>query len=222
LFRINTKHAAFGLLEVLISVVILSIGLLGLASLQSKSIQSLQEGDNLATASIIANDVKQRMLANPYITAGGRAGYLALDLSTDIATAGGVVAWADDTLTNNPDITRCYSVDATESCYADGATIGNSADHITALENLALMDQVETRQLAWNLLPDGEIKICFDSSNGLNSWNCDNTAVRVDARNENVFTVRVRWNNLFTDTAQVYSIQFTAPCTNSSSTYCGN
>ncbi len=215
------KYAAFGLLEVLISAVILAIGLLGLASMQTKSIQSLQEGNNLATASMLAHEIQQRMISNPYITSVGRAGYLAADDSNNFANSAAAVTWANNTLTNSPNITRCYSADTTQSCYAPGATIGNSAAHMVALNNQMLMDQVEIRLLASKLLPDGEVKICFDSSNGLNSWSCDDTAVRIDERDENVFTVRVRWNNLFTNSPQIYSIQFTAPCIDNGVAYCG-
>lgn len=217
----KSKIRAFGLIEVLISVVILSVGLLGLASLQNRSIQTLQESDNLATASMIAREMANRMMSNRYMTAQGRQGYLATDLSGDIASAGGVPDWAADMLTTYPDITRCYSADNTESCYAAGATISNSADHIVALTNMQRMDEVEMRQLAWNILPQGEIMICFDASGASTSWACDDTATRIADRNENVFTIKVRWNNLFSNTSQMYSLQFTAECTDPGATYCG-
>ena len=214
-------HAGFGLIEVLIAVVVVSIGLLGLASLQNKTIQSVQEGDNLVSASIIAQEMAKRMISNRYMTAQGRQGYLALDLTTDIATAGGVVPWATGVQTSNPDMINCYSSDNTESCFASGATYTNSSDHINALTNMMLMDQVEMRLLAWNALPQGQIKICFDSTGAKTTWACDNVATRVASRNENVFTVKVQWTNLLTNTSQMYSLQFTAECDNSSSTYCG-
>lgn len=213
---------AFGLIEVLISIVVLAIGLLGLASLQSKSLQSIREGDNMATAAMIAQEVATRMLTNPYITNEGRAGYLATDQSGDIATAGGVSAWASDTLTNFPNITRCYAADNSESCFASGAVIHDGSAHATALNNMRLMDEVELRQLAWNLLPEGEIKICFDETNPTSTWACDDTATRIASRNENVFTVKVQWKNINSGNTQQHTQQFTATCTDSSTTKCGN
>ncbi len=201
--------------------VIMAVGLTGLASLQNRSVQATKEGDNLVTASIIAAEMSKRMLGNPYITAQGRQGYLATDLNNDVTNAGGVADWAADTLSSNPDITRCYSADDEESCYAPSATIGNSADHIVALQNLQTMDQVEMRVWAANNLPNGEIKICFDSSTAYTAWTCDDVAMRVAARNENVYTIKVQWTDIFTNTPELYSLQFTAACTNSDSAHCG-
>ncbi len=63
----NTKiaHKGFTLLEVLVSLVIFSIGLLGLAGLQIFSLRLT--GDSLlrTTAAILANDMIDRMRANP-------------------------------------------------------------------------------------------------------------------------------------------------------------
>lgn len=220
--RIAKKSLGFGLVEVLITAVILAVGLLGLASLQNRSIRAIQEGDNLVTASMIAQEVAKRMITNNYITSLGREGYLAIDLSNAVSTGGGVESWAASTLSGSPDITRCYSgVGTTQSCYAPGATIGNSSDHITALQNMALLDQVEMRLMAWRSLPQGQIMICFDSTTAYTGWSCDNVATRVSSRNENVFTVKVQWTDIFTNTTQMYALQFTAQCTNSSSSFCG-
>lgn len=216
------KPQGFGLIEVLISAVILAVGLIGLASIQNRSIRSIQEGDNLVTASMIAQEMAKRMLTNPYVTSLGRQGYLSTDLSGDIASAGSVSAWAASTLSSNPDIENCYTnTGTTQSCYAPSATIGDSTDHIQALQNMQLMDQVEMRLLAANSLPQGEIMICFDSTTADTAWTCDNVATRVTGRNENVFTVKVQWNNIFAKTTQMYSLQFTAQCTDDSATFCG-
>lgn len=219
--RIN-KQAGFGLIEVLIAAAILAIGLTGLASLQSKAIKSVQEGDNLVTAAAIAEEMALRMLSNPYITAQGRQGYLATDLSGDVVSAGGGAAWANAELSSSPNITRCYNADNSQSCYEPTATIGNSSDHIVALQNMQLMDQVEMRLWAANSLPNGEITICFDSATAYTGWSCNNTATRVASRNENVFTVKVQWDNIIDNSTQMYAMQFTAQCTDGSAAYCGN
>lgn len=219
--RIN-KQSGFGLIEVLIAAAILAVGLIGLASLQSRAIKSVQEGDNLVTAAAIAEEVSLRMLSNPYITAQGRQGYLATDLSGDVINAGGGAAWANAILAASPNITMCYSANNTQSCYNNTATIGNTTDHIQALQNMQLMDQVEMRLLAANSLPNGEIMICFDSATPFTAWGCDNSAVRVDARKENIFTVKVQWKNIIDNSTQMYAMQFTAQCTNNAATHCGN
>lgn len=222
MLRFNKKSSGFGLIEVLISAVILAVGLIGLASLQNRSIRAAQEGDNLVTASMIANEVAKRMLTNQYVTSLGRSGYLATDLNGDIAAGGGVPTWAASTLASNPNITRCYSAEGTtQSCYGPTATIGDPADHIEALQNMQLLDQVEMRLLAWNSLPDGQIMICFDSTTAYTGWACDDVATRVATRNENVFTVKIQWTNIFTNTSRMYALQFTAQCTDPGAGFCG-
>lgn len=222
MLRFKKKSLGFGLIEVLISAVILAVGLIGLASLQNRSISAIQEGDNLVTASMIAQEVAMRMLSNPYVTSLGRQGYLATDLSGAVADVNDIQAWATSTLASNPEIQRCYPApDSTDSCYEATATIGNSADHIQALQNMQLIDQVEMRLLALNSLPQGQINICFDSANPITNFTCNNTASRVAERNENVFTVKVQWTNIFDNSTKMYSLQFTAQCTNGGATFCG-
>jgi type IV pilus modification protein PilV len=228
--KYTNRSAGFGLTEVLISVVIVSIGLLGLTSLQNHSIKSLQEGDNLVMASMIAKEMAQRMMSNRYVTAQGRQGYLATDLSGAIATDGGVLAWASDVLSSKPDITNCYAANNSYSCFAPGGSLSSHSDHQTALYNMQAMDEVELRTLAWNILPQGQIHICFDTAGPYTSWACNNVSSRVSATNgnslitnvsENVFTIKVLWNNIFTNSTQMYALQFTAECDDGSSTYCG-
>lgn len=215
------KSAGFGMIEALISAVILAVGLIGLASLQNKSIQEIQEGDNLVTAAMIAAETSKRMLSNPYITSLGRQGYLATDLNNAIAGGGGVPTWAAATQAANPNIAGCYNTNATQSCYDPLAIVAPGADHVQALQNMQIIDQIEMRLLAWDSLPQGEIKICFDSSGAYTNWACDNVATRVSSRSENVYTVKVQWNNIFSKTTQMYTMQFTAQCTDGDAAFCG-
>lgn len=55
----------YSLLEVLIAVLILSIGLLGLAGLQTTSLQSNQSASQVSQATFLASDILDRMRANP-------------------------------------------------------------------------------------------------------------------------------------------------------------
>ncbi len=218
--KLPWQQRGFGLIEVLISVVVLSLGLFGLASLQNHSIQAIQEGENLVTAAMIAEEMAKRMMSNQYITAQGRTGYLAIDLANAVNGAGGVEPWAAGVQTANPNIANCYPANNTLSCYNPGATVGNTSDHIQALQNMQLMDQVEMRLLAWNVLPQGEIMICFDSATAFTGWSCNNVASRITARQENVYTIKVQWNNIFSNTTQMYALQFTAECNNSDTAQC--
>lgn len=63
--------AAFTLLEVLVAIFILSVGLLGLAGLQSASMRNNNSAAMRSQATVLANDIADRIRANPdgdYIT----------------------------------------------------------------------------------------------------------------------------------------------------------
>jgi type IV pilus assembly protein PilV len=59
------RHLGFTLLEVMISLVILAIGVLGIVALQMSTYKSLQTSHNFANAAMLASDMADRILANP-------------------------------------------------------------------------------------------------------------------------------------------------------------
>lgn len=69
-----TRQQGATLIEVLIAMVVLAIGLLGLAGLQSTSIQSNQGSYYRSQATVLANDMADRMRANR--TAALAGGYV--------------------------------------------------------------------------------------------------------------------------------------------------
>lgn len=66
------RHAGFSLLEVLVALVILSIGLLGLAALQAFSIKANQSANYRTQATALAYDLIDRMRANRNDVIAGR------------------------------------------------------------------------------------------------------------------------------------------------------
>ena len=64
-FQPVNKQCGFTLLEVLIAMLILSIGLLGLASLQTNGLRSNQMASMRTTSTQLAYDIADRMRANP-------------------------------------------------------------------------------------------------------------------------------------------------------------
>lgn len=77
------------LIEVMIALVIMSIGLLGLASLQLTGVSANSNSEKRTQAAIVANDIIERMRANPAgVTAGeyATATSAALNCSTPPAT----------------------------------------------------------------------------------------------------------------------------------------
>jgi type IV pilus assembly protein PilV len=73
----HCKHSGFTLIEVLIAMVVLSVGLLGLAALQSKGMRFSHDSYLIAIATQQAEDMAERMRANPVETAkpDGTGGY---------------------------------------------------------------------------------------------------------------------------------------------------
>lgn len=63
------KHNGFTLIEVLVAVVILAVGLLGLAGMQAKELGSNQSAYNRSQATQLAYDIADRMRANPSVAA---------------------------------------------------------------------------------------------------------------------------------------------------------
>ena len=80
-----TESRGFTLIEVLVSMVILAIGLLGLAVLQIASMQNTQGGYLRAQATLLAYDIIDRMRANiPGVSAGN------YDIALATAAPGGL------------------------------------------------------------------------------------------------------------------------------------
>jgi type IV pilus assembly protein PilV len=77
------REQGFSLMEVLVTVVILSIGLLGLAGLQAKSQQFTQSSYLRSQAAVLANDIMDRMRANRTAALISPTSGYAIDMSGD-------------------------------------------------------------------------------------------------------------------------------------------
>jgi type IV pilus assembly protein PilV len=72
--QMNKKTAGYTLIEILIAVVILSIGLLGMAGIQLKGLRGTTSSTLRSDASIMANDIAERIHANSgEVSIGGAA-----------------------------------------------------------------------------------------------------------------------------------------------------
>lgn len=70
--RINAPQHGFSLVEVLIALAVLSIGLLGLAALQTVSLRVGHDSYQRTQATMLAYDIVDRMRANPVALAAGK------------------------------------------------------------------------------------------------------------------------------------------------------
>lgn len=87
--RYDCRHRGFSLLEVLVAVLVLSLGLLGLAGLQAQALQHGHTAGVRAQATQLSYEIFDSMRANRAAAAGG-AYDIALD--ADPPAGGGVVA----------------------------------------------------------------------------------------------------------------------------------
>ncbi len=72
IYRPATHETGFTVIEVLISLLVLSVGMMGLASLQVVGLQNTQGGAQRAQAAFLAYDITDRMRSNTAAaTAGG-------------------------------------------------------------------------------------------------------------------------------------------------------
>jgi type IV pilus assembly protein PilV len=82
--QLPRASAGFTLVEILITVVVLSIGLLGLAGLQISGLRANMSSEARSKATLLANDIIERMRANPLgVDANQYAGITTASLDCD-------------------------------------------------------------------------------------------------------------------------------------------
>lgn len=142
----------FTLVEVLVAVVILSIGVLGAVGMQATSLQANKEVRYQTVAVGLARELAEKMRGNHVVavkTLAAENPYL-VDLTLTGSTA---VAAAP---------TNCF----TAGCPNDGVAV-------------AKWDMSEWQQRVKDALPSARIKICMDlqpyTAGGIAQWTCTNT-----------------------------------------------
>lgn len=104
------RPAGFTLLEVLVSIVILAIGLLGVAGLQARSIRNNQSAYLRSQATLLAYDVIDRMRVNTILaragsysvafgSSGSGSGMAGIDITEWKTTLGAVLPSGDGSVT---------------------------------------------------------------------------------------------------------------------------
>jgi type IV pilus assembly protein PilV len=80
---LHTKQQGFTLIEVLVTMVIMAVGLLGLAGLQVTSLRNTESAYQRSQASLLANDILDRMRANS--TGVGSGDYNDIDTTAPLS-----------------------------------------------------------------------------------------------------------------------------------------
>ncbi len=92
LVRHARRTDGFTIVEVLISLLILSVGLMGLATLQVVGLQNTQGGAQRAQAAFLAYDITDRMRTNPAAVTAGSYNLAAPVVNTALQGMGGMGA----------------------------------------------------------------------------------------------------------------------------------
>ena len=149
--RHQTRQRGFTLVEVLVSVVILSIGVLGAVGMQAASLQSNREVRYQVIAASIARELAEKMRGNHIIAVK--------------TTATDNPYLLDTTLTASSTLTA-----PSPNCYTTSCPTGL---------NIAAWDIFDLQVRLKDALPTPRIRICMDTqpftSAGVAKWNCTNT-----------------------------------------------
>jgi type IV pilus assembly protein PilV len=178
------KLRGFSMLEVLVSVLILSVGILGVVGLQAAALKANREALNQSSASRYGSEIIEMMKGNPSVA-------------------------AQTTAANNPYlISYRAAVDDLDTLAAQSANCFN-ADCYTASDDAArqAIAQWQVRDWLYRLnheIPGTRVEICFDespySNTGMPEWDCSNSG--------SVVVVKMGWTrrtlNSAADTAQAF------------------
>ncbi|MFC5523960.1 type IV pilus modification protein PilV [Polaromonas jejuensis] len=143
-------QSGFSILEVLIAIIILSIGMLGAVGMQTAAMQSNKEARNQAAAATFARELAEKMRGNHTVaikTAPADNPYL-----------------FDLTLTGTP-----LALPAT-NCFTDGCP---------TVKDAAIWDVADWQGRVQTALPTPRVKVCFDQDpfdgTGKPRWACTGT-----------------------------------------------
>lgn len=147
----STSQRGFSLLEVLVSILILSIGVLGAVGMQAAAMQSNKEVRYQATAGSLARELAEKMRGNHRVA-----------IDTNAAANPYLL---DVTLTDSSSITA-----PSPNCYTASCPTGL---------NTAAWDIYEWQLRIRETLPSPKVKICMDAdpfdSDGKPKWACSDT-----------------------------------------------
>lgn len=90
----RSRHFGFSMVEVLVTMLIVSVGLLGLAALQVTSLRAGNSTTFRTQATLLANELAERMHANP--TAVANNAFMAVDFAVDVNCAAPPAPYCED------------------------------------------------------------------------------------------------------------------------------
>lgn len=146
----NHAQSGFSLIEVLIAIIVLSVGMLGAVGMQSAALQSNKESRNQAAAVTFARELGEKMRGNHTVA---------------IQTAAADNPYLFDTTLSGTSSVASFTV----NCFTTGCPIPKDA---------AIWDVADWQTRVQATLPTPRVKVCFDQnpydSAGMARWACTN------------------------------------------------
>lgn len=150
-FSQSTKHSGFSLIEVLVAIIILSIGMLGAVGMQTTALQSNKEARNQAVATTFGRELAEKMRGNHSVAVQTDPLVNPFLFSTTLVGTSSVAT---------------FSV----NCFTTGCPIPKDA---------ASWDVADWQGRLQASLPTPRVVVCFDKdpfdSSGKPRWNCTDT-----------------------------------------------
>ncbi len=155
--RHKIKKTGFTLIEVLIAMVVLAVGLLGLAGLQASSLKNNQSAYNRSQATQLAYDIADRMRANaaPDPASGTPSapyGFAAKYLTTFMAPTAATIQADCNTVT-----TTCTPTNIAENDLFEWNAAISQALPTGAVGSIAVVGGVYTVTINWDDNRDGSV-----------------------------------------------------------------
>jgi type IV pilus assembly protein PilV len=161
-----SDESGFSIIEVLVAIIILSIGMLGAVGMQTTAMQSNKETRNQAAATTFARDLAERMRGNNAV---------AVRKSN---SPGGNPYLFDMTLTAPGDVSI-----PSRNCFTD-------ANGCPIKEDAASWDVFDWQSRVQQELPNPRVKVCFDKdpfdSTGTSRWACTDEG--------DIAVLKISWN----------------------------
>jgi type IV pilus assembly protein PilV len=178
----RTGQGGFSLVEVLVTIVILSIGMLGSAGMQTAALQANTQTRYQVVAAALASELAEAMRGNHHIA-----------LNTDSAVNPYLINHESGPLVAPP--VDCMVVSCSDNTDEEQRNTAHWQVH-------EWMGRVQSE------LPSPRIRICFDSSpfhatTGEAEWNCDDTG--------DVMVAKIAWTRINTQGALVFGSAATNP-----------
>lgn len=152
--RLTLSQDGFSLIEVLVAVLVLGIGLLGFAALQLSAVSTGEEGYYRSQATLIAQDLADRMRAN--------RDYINWDMRAHLRATGAVDPSFDQNVYGQTGgtIYNC-AVPPVPFCADNGGAPAAACNQ----QQLAIFDTYEVCLSAQNLLPGGQVRVVCSDAN---------------------------------------------------------